>query len=298
MGYVKNGYYLSAYCDIDPLGNILSTSIRHDHNISLWKVKDNVVSLEYHCEFERISGIKHHNIPFYCKEDFDIFLNDLLKEFHLERKDIVDIIGINKKDSETNLPLSYHSLCHLFTSIGIDSNIFYNHKILGLALDSEPDNIIDKNAKNKYFYAGAYINQGKKEFFAVSSPGVLWTTAVEKLKMPEGTLMALAYASQSLSYIDYDYPYPIMDKNNILYAQLYISKICDEIMSFTSDDQGKKFNFFDPRFTLYENKVSMIMKIIQKMSMKIVDKCIDEILELYKIDPKETYIALSGGYCK
>ena len=38
------------------------------------------------------------------------------------------------------------------------------------------------------------------------------------------------------------------------------------------------------------------MKIIQKMSMKIVDKCIDEILELYKIDPKETYIALSGGY--
>ena len=278
------------------MGNILGTSTRHDQNIALWKVEKNNITLLCHCELERISGIKHHDIPFYSMEDFSNFVNELLIEYAIERKDIVKIIGMDLEGMSSNNQIAYHSLCHLYASAGMDSEIFYNGKILALSLDAEPDVLCENNARNKYYYAGAYINQGHTDYFSINSPGVLWTEAVEELKMPEGTLMALSSASNSKAYYSYELPISIKRKEDNLIARKYVKILCQDIMKFRTEDVGKKFNYFDSKFTVYENKVSMIMKVIQDWSIKLVDQSIDTAIKKYSIKPEETYIALSGGY--
>lgn len=293
---INNGYYISAYCDIDPMGNILNTSVRHDQNISLWKVENNKVVLVHHCELERVSGIKHHNISFYSFNDFYEFLDEILNSYQITSQDIVKIIGMNSQTTYLESQIAYHSICHLYACAGMDSDIFYNEDILALSLDAEPDSLYQQDAKRKYYYAGAYIKQGKAIYFPIDSPGVLWTEAVEAFKMPEGTLMAIASASKSVSYSEYNFTDHIRKKDDSGNARLFVQKMCKEIMGYTQTDQGIKFNFYDERFTEYENKVSMVMKIIQDVSIRIVDRTIDDAVRKYSINPQKTYIALSGGY--
>lgn len=40
---MKDGYYLSAYIDINTQAHILDLEIRHDQNVSLWK-KEGIMS--------------------------------------------------------------------------------------------------------------------------------------------------------------------------------------------------------------------------------------------------------------
>lgn len=108
--------------------------------------------------------------------------------------------------------------------------------------------------------------------------------------------MALATASRSESYLSYPMPSKIMNKEDNLKSQLYLKRIIKDIMAYTIKDQGVKFNFFDDSFTEKENKISMIMKILQNWSIEFVDKYIDIAIIKYHINPKDTCIALSGGY--
>ena len=62
---LNDGYYLSIYSDIDPILNMLNFSLRHDHNIALFKKEKEKINLVHHWELERITGIKHHNISFF-----------------------------------------------------------------------------------------------------------------------------------------------------------------------------------------------------------------------------------------
>ena len=296
----SSGYYITAYCDIDPLGNVLKTSIRHDHNIALWKVDANEVSLLHHCELERISGYKHHRIPFFSVDDFYQFVDKILLPYGISHTDIKGYIGIkdisNSLIVEMNEKYAYHSLCHLYASMGMESDIFYNENILALSLDGEPDTIIDASARKKKYFAGAYSQKGKVELFPASSPGVLWSVAVDILGMQEGTLMALASASMSRSYEVYSITGTVENLDDVLSVHSKIRQICDNIMNYDEADKGKKFNFWDTRFSDYENRVSMIMKIIQEMSLEIVDRSIEYAIHIYGIIPEQTCIALGGGY--
>ena len=295
-----DGYYLSCYCDIDEIGNTLKVSSRHDHNVSLWKKEKNKIELVYHWELERLSGYKHHGIPFFSKEDFYTYIDSMINDIGIKREEIIGYIGMNGVEKNFALPandtFSVHSLCHLYTSIGMDSELYYTQKILALALDGEPDSISDPDMRKKYFYTGAYMNNGKIDLFSIDSPGAIWTEAVEQLSMPEGTLMALATASKSVSYEDFELPLDLKTNTDILAMRPYVKRLCEEIMSYDMVDSGTKYNFFDERFTEEENKISMIMKIVQEYSLKIIDRNIANAISKYNIDTHNTYIALSGGY--
>ena len=298
---MKEEYYISAYCSIDPLGNILSPPVRHDQNVSLWKKEGNRVQLLSHWEVERISGIKHHHTDFFSEADFLNFIDERLKEYDITNKDIQAYIGIKNYSKSSKLEFdkkfAYHSVCHLYSSIGMNSDIFYKEKILALALDGEPDMCVDHLSRNKYYFAGAYVNRGEVKLFPISSPGILWTVAAYYFKMQEGSLMALATASKSRSYISYDLPDRITNKEESLSAQKEFMSVIEDVLSYKSSDAGIKFNYLDKRFSEEENKISMIIKILQKWSIDIVDMNIRKAVEMFSIDYSETYIALSGGYC-
>lgn len=108
--------------------------------------------------------------------------------------------------------------------------------------------------------------------------------------------MALASASKSEAYIEAE---DILVKNNVKvetakYEQ--VMQLIEQVEGLTEADAGVKFNYFDPRFSERDNKISMVMKIIQKMSQRIMKRNIDEAIRRYNINPKETYLAMSGGY--
>ena len=108
--------------------------------------------------------------------------------------------------------------------------------------------------------------------------------------------MALASASKSEAYIEIE---DILIKNNVKeenrkYGQ--VIRLIQQVESLTEADAGVKFNYFDPRFSEKDNKISMAMKIIQSMSERIMKRIVDEAIERYNINPKETYLAMSGGF--
>lgn len=295
-----SGYYLSAYCNIDPIGNLVNAPIRHDQNIALWKLEGNKLELLKHWELERNSGLKHHQADFFSIEDFYEYVNRLLSVYGISYMNIKKCVGIHGIDKEADVEFdeqfTYHSLCHLYSSMGVDSDIVHNGEILTLAIDGESDMIYDTKSREKYYFTGAYCKNGQISLFPISSPGILWTVVAYNTGLQEGTLMALGTASLSESYVTYELPVQIRNMEENLSSQGYMEKIIDDIMSYTSSDQGVKFNFYDERFSEFENKVSMIVKILQKWSIDLVDKNIENAIEKFHFDPKKISIALSGGY--
>ena len=62
---LEDGLYLFVYSEINPRLNVLGHSLRHDHNLAVFEKNGNEVKLKLHIEFERFSGIKHHNVAFF-----------------------------------------------------------------------------------------------------------------------------------------------------------------------------------------------------------------------------------------
>ena len=268
-------YFLSAYCSIDPISRVLEAGLHHDQNVGLWKYEQGEVTLLHHWELERLTGEKHYSTSFASKESFLEFIGTLIEPYQIGIDDIDEIIGMPEFEKEMphQIPsISYHAVCHLFSSMMIDTEIFYAEKLLAFAYDGMPDPIYLLKY-NDNFYAGAYSDRGTVKLFPIPSPGILGADASVVFGVPEGTLMALAYATSSCSYEQFDLPkYNRADSNTSLAA---IKQICDVIFAYTEKDKGVKFNHFDPRFTERENKISMVMKIIQQVSMAIVDQSIE-----------------------
>ena len=298
---LKNGYYLAVYSEIDPILCVMQFSLRHDHNISLFRVNENDVELIHHWEFERMSGLKHHRVAFYDKKDAVEYINGLLAEYDLTISDMQEIIGIPQLSScddyhslEEAPDISYHSVCHLFSSMLIDSDIFQNETIISLSFDGGPDILIAEFAYSKYLYTGAISVKGKVDFFEILSPGSYWQYLKNELQIPEGTLMALAYAtSTKLRSIPgyFGDIYKITDCNEN-FAKL------KELIDFLIESKNIDDIYinYDNRFTLKENRISALMKFIQEMSIESVYSCIERIIIKYHLDPKKVYLALSGGY--
>lgn len=67
-------------------------------------------------------------------------------------------------------------------------------------------------------------------------------------------------------------------------------------MDYSAEDAGIKFSGFDPRFSEEENKISMVMKLIQTFSIHVVEEEIDAILQKYGLRGQECVLSLGGGY--
>lgn len=301
---LKNGYYLSAYISINKLSFLTDFALRGDQNLSLWKIQDNQVELVHYWELERETGIKGHDFSFYDLDQAKNFINGLLSEYDLSLHDMVEIWGNPLLDtcqdyhSILEYPeVSYHSVCHIFSAILMDSEKFFNSDILAFAVDGGPDSVVDRASSKKNYYCGCYSQRGKiVSVFPVCSPGPMWAASNRLFDLREGTLMALASATISeLKGLPFEFGYA----KDIDSA----SNVTDELHTYYNllnqalDENWDQYvTNFDQRFSKRENIISMFMKEINKQSIKIMEKEIDSAIQTYQIDCAKTNFAMSGGF--
>lgn len=296
---MKDGYYLSAYAVIKPLSRVQFTEWRHDHNIALWKKTKNKIELVEYYELERYTGLKNHNAGFTSNAEAKNFINRLLYPRGLSLSDICEIWGTPITEPYPNLFLdkkySYHSLCHLFSAILMDTEKFYNEKILGFAIDGAPDYYIDNaDIEKKHYYCGCYSDKSKINMFPCNSPGVIWNIISKLFNMREGSLMALATASSSEFVCP---PDPVIHPDKGIWSDNlldYIFRLQRRLLGAIDECEVKTINY-DKRFTITENLYSMSMKRVHEMSLAIMCENIEKSIKDYGIIPCETYLAMSGG---
>lgn len=292
---MKDGYYLSAYISIDKIGNLYQFMCnRHDMAIALWKKKNSDIELIRYWELERLSGIKHHDLPIFSNEAAYELIRELLHKENIEMDQINEVWGCPKLKKNGLYKFDgyyFHSIAHLFSSILIDSEIFYNSKIIGLALDLRADNETEERKEEGFNeYIGCYSNKGEISYFNIASPAVLWCVCKDELGMQEGSLMALASATECKlkneiqldELIDFKYPN---------YETAY--KIYDIIFKNMSID---KVDNYDSQFSLEENFISAGMKEIIRFSLELMDEEIQKILDRYDLNPTDVYLSLAGGF--
>jgi len=306
MQVLKDGYYISATIVIDPMGNVLQCSTRHDQSITLWHKDGNEIKLIHHWELERITGYKHHKVPFATVEDTIQFINELLEQYNIKYDDIVNVVGVPGFEKIANSSYfapevfdkhTFHPISHAFSCMLSDSETFYNNKILALACDGGPDYVLDTKAYIKDKYVAVYSEHGNVQFTSISSPGSYWAHFAHVAGMAEGSLMALAYASDSVSYEFDEYEIEqVFNSDSLKESHQGMVFLYNTIMDYNEEDIGKRFNYFDDRFTIFENKISMIMKVVQQVSIKQVDSTVKELLDKYNLIPETTILSLAGGY--
>lgn len=310
---MKDGYYLSAYFEISKFGNLYCYSLRHDNSVALWHKDNQKVSLVHYWELERMSGIKQQRIAFYDKEHCYQILNHLLSNYNLTVNDMTEIWGVPELWEDDSYlskhrfgEYTYHNICHLASSLFLDTDLYKKEKILAFTIDAGSDTVVNNYIKDptekkeleKIQYAGWYSQgpQAPPNIFPVLTPAVLWSICSIHYFMREGSLMALASASESKTFLEFEDI--LKTTNDQVNSKIYgmIDQIINTIHSFTQEDAGKKFNYFDPRFSEEDNKTSMVMKVIQDMSYRIMERNIDSAIREYNIIPEETYLAMSGGF--
>lgn len=303
---LADGLYLFVYSEINSIMNILGHSLRHDHNMAVFQKNGKKIKLLEHIEFERFTGIKHHNVAFYDRKEAVEYIDKMLNSFDLSIGDFVGIYGVpgltddddlSYSSLESDPEFSYHAISHLYASL-LDRNKYVDNDVLMLAYDGGPDSLIDENVFHKPLFCGAFSKKGERSFFQISSPGGYWLYASNRFNMPEGTLMALAYATKAKSMEKFedlpDYVYSSDRKK----CKDSIDSIINRIINYREEDKNILYSVEeeDRRFTSEEIKISMIMKVIQELSIKNVFSQIDFLLEKYELDPEKTIISLSGGY--
>lgn len=301
---MKDGYYLSSYLVINKLAYLTNNYIRHDMNLALWQKKHEKIRLVHYWELERLTGLKTHDKAFFDLEHARSTINQLLEEYKLSIDDIQEIWGTPElceckeyNNMDKYGELCYHSISHLFSALLLDTDIFFNEDMVAFAVDGGPDNLVDHDIDKKNFYAGCYSKKGKIiEVFPVYSPGGLWDYVSKYYGLREGTLMALASASKS-EFFGYDIKDILINNvDTIANVEDALSNLFDYSNSIKKGDEGILFNYFDSNFSEQENRISMVMKEIQKASFIIMKKNIDDAIKKHKINTTNTYLGISGGY--
>lgn len=301
---MNNKYYISSYITQNELAHLIRCEMRTNQGIALWEVNGDDVSLLKYWELERITGIKKHNIPFYSLDDMRSFINDRLSEFNLSLDDIEEILGTPELDSQSDNEIykvgddnfSIHTICHICSAIFSEMQVFNNETIVALAVDGGPDGYV-QNKYQGYGYCGLVSKKGKiSELQPISSPGILWDMAHNAFHMPEGSLMALATASDSVYYYKGNLDLECKRLKDYHVFAEFIEQVKKEVYSLEESDTGVRFSGFDERFSEEENRISMCMKIIQAASVQMMEKNVQQLLEMYDVKPADAYLSITGGY--
>jgi carbamoyltransferase len=293
-------YFLSAY--MTPPGDRAVISPRHDHNVSLWRRTDRTVELVRHWELERVSGQKHHSWPLFTPERAEALLDRLLANEGLSLSDIKASWGTPGLPHEAPLPipagaeeLPVHSLAHLFSGIMLDSTIFKEQTIIGLAIDAAPDLVLERTLPRNY-YAGCVSIKGNLTYAPVESPAPLYHAADRLLGKEPGTLMALASASRTA--IDFDAAATVADLKLFgghiqPWAAAFglVESVITEAKRQLADGAEQ-----DDRFTAEENLHSAVMKVVQECCELITIRNIERLAELGGVRTEDCYLSISGGY--
>jgi len=292
-------YFLSGY--LTPPGPTAVFSVRHDHNLALWRHRAATVELVRLWEFERISGQKHHFWPLYTVERAMAFVAALLAEEGLTPDDISAFWGTPGLPGFRPVPVPpgaegfpIHSLAHLFTGLMLDTQLFKQSQIIGLAIDAQPDYVQDSGPTQNW-YAGCVARAGQITFTPVESPAPLFTAAQTMFGLEPGTLMALA--SAVTTEIEYDCAAAIADIS--LHGGVTPPwKAAFRLVRTIVEDAERQLLevALDPSFTQVENLRSAVMKVVQRCSELIAIRNIEHMLELSGMNAADTYLSTTGGY--
>ena len=300
---MEDGYYLSVYTHIGELAYLYDIGLPHDHNMSLWRKNGHSLEIVHYWEFERLSGLKGHEKSFYNLDHAKSVITGLLSPLGLSLDDLNAIWGTpgltttTDHDWEKDYPgFAYHSLSHLFSSLLLDSDIFYQEKIVALAVDAAPDKVIDTTVQQKPYFVGAFSDRGNLDVFPIPSPAVLWTLMRARYHLKEGSLMALGSASNSEAFIDPGEPLPMITMEDMNNLGGWFDDLSARVERLSTEDQGVLFNGFDTRFSDHDNKISMLVKLIRRISFKVMEQTVETVLERYSINPGSAVLALSGGF--
>ncbi|MER5689379.1 carbamoyltransferase C-terminal domain-containing protein [Streptomyces sp. NPDC002205] len=299
MSAAPGDYYLSTY--MTPPGDRSVISPRHDHNAALWRRSAGSVELIRHWEFERVSGRKHHALPLYTPERAEAFLNGLLATEGLTLADIHTTWGTPGLPGHRDLPLpagseglAIHTLAHLFSGLLLDTRIFKEETIIGLAVDAAPDLILEDERPAGY-YAGCVSVKGKLTLAPVESPAPLYLAADRLFGKEPGTLMALASASRA--EIDFDAEAAVRDielfGGRVLPWPAAFGLVKSVIAAAGEQLAGKNP---DPRFSDEDNLQSAVMKVVQQCCDLIIMRNVERLSAMAGVRTQDCYLSMSGGF--
>lgn len=302
---MRDGCYLSTFLTPPGLPRLANVWLRHDTNISLWEKSGSAIRLRRYWELERLTGVKYDGTALLDRRDARPLIDSLLASEGLGLDDLVEVWGTPQLATTDDYHLvddlgdvAYHSACHLFSAILLDSELFNQGQILGLAVDGGPDSVLERTFKRKW-YAGGVVRGGELTIFPIESPGTLWLQAHRRFGMREGSLMALATATEAAVHIDHG---PILDRFTYedssvrRSAPAALDMVIEAVDAAIRAPGEGRFSGFDPRFTERENFVSAVMKEIQALSIAIMERNLEAALQRYRLDPSSTHLAMAGGF--
>lgn len=292
-------YFLSAY--MTPPGDRSVVSPRHDHNVSLWRRSAKSVELIRHWEIERISGRKHHSAPLYTLARAEEFLNGLLETEGLTLADIRTSWGTPGLPAHSPLPIpagaedfALHTLAHLFSGLLMDTRIFKEQNIIGMAVDAAPDLVLE-DQRPTHDYAGCISVKGRLTFAPVDSPAPLYHAADRLFGKEPGTLMALASASRA--EITFDAPAAIADLK-LTGGRVPPWPAAFGLLNAVIAEAERQLEGRSPdnRFTAQENLQSAVMKVVQGCCDLIIARNIEQLSKLGGVRTEDCYLSMSGGF--
>jgi len=301
---MKNGYYLSTYLFINELACLTDIELRHDMNISVWKKDGTKIQLVRYWELERVTGLKQHRKAFYNVEHARRIIEELLGELELSLDDMIQVWGTPELDTcndyhsiEEHKEFCYHSICHLYSSLLMHTEIFLKDNILAFAVDGIPDNVVDLDIEHKNYYTASVSEKGEiKHMFAAYSPGIHWGYIRDFFNMREGSLMALASACSCKLYNKSLKLILVKNRNQVADVIDDVEILINYVNNLSEKDSGILFNGFDSNFSETENRISMVVKEVQKISELIMEANINNAREKYGIKTEDFFVSLSGGF--
>lgn len=161
--------------------------------------------------------------------------------------------------------------------------------------------MFEEDAYEKLCYSAYVIKDGNINWFPAESPARLWNYVYKKFGMREGTLMALCNAIDTTCYIPESLmqkwsSYKFFDEEARHNSQEVVESISEYIYGISKDRIGIDCSEFDSRFSNDENRLSMIGKVINQLSLDMVFRNIDFAIEKYNLDSEKITLALSGGF--
>lgn len=294
-------YYVSAYL-APPGREAILHPLRHDHAVALWSVTDTTVELVSYWELERTSGQKHHDWPLYTPERARAVLATLLAEEGLGLDDVTEVWGtpglgdtaeLTEEAERHGLPV--HALCHLFSAMLLDTDVFADEVIVGMAMDGGPDLALERGTP-RHYYAGGVSKQGRVVFEPVESGGPLYLAAERLYGWEPGTLMALAGASEAT--IDAD-PAEIVAAETFFggpQAHADARRVVGRLDELARATELRAVARGDGELTALEHRASAVMKVVQRATEIVARRNVARLLDTHGVDPSRASLALAGGF--
>ncbi|MBV1850529.1 carbamoyltransferase C-terminal domain-containing protein [Catellatospora tritici] len=252
-------------------------------------------------EVERVSGQKHHAWPLYTHDRAGAFLDALLAEEGLSLADMSAVWGtpglpraqaITVPAGAEQFPV--HSLSHLFSGLLMDTALFKNETILGMAVDGAPDTVLDSRSP-RYWYAGCLSRRGELAFAPVASPGPIYTAASTRFGLEPGSLMALASASRTAFAFDIEAAVASLRLRGGRETPWKTAFELVESLLKEAEEQLDEHRM-DSAFSREENIRSAVMKHVQRACDLIAIDNVELLCALGEVRTEDAYLSMGGGF--